>query len=320
MRYCRLPKTDLCASVICMGGGPLSVEDNRDRVFELLDIYYALGGNFIDSANIYGKWLPSGRNVCDENIGAWLKSRGVRDKVIVTSKGGHPHLATMSESRLSKTDVAQDLEESLRALNCDVIDMYYLHRDDENIPVEEIVNYLNDFVSAGKIRYFGASNWRLGRLQAAQRYAEASGLHGFTANQVMWSYPEFNMEASDFPGLVWLDEPSQQYHANQQLTVVAYQSQAKGFFNKYANREKTPISSTMWAQFGNPENISKYERAVKLAQQIGVGLTAIVLAYVLNQPFPSIAVIGSHTESQIHESVAAADIMLTKEQITYLDV
>ena len=157
MRYILIPDTDLTVSVICMGGGPLCVEDQEARVFELLDQYYALGGNFIDSANIYGKWLPSGTNSCDLNIGNWLKSRGLRDKIIVTSKGGHPHLDTMSESRLGKMEVEADLNESLKALQCETIDLYYLHRDDENVSVSSIIDYLNDFVKQGKIHYFGVS-------------------------------------------------------------------------------------------------------------------------------------------------------------------
>ncbi len=212
MRYVNIPGTSLKPSVICMGGGPLCAEDDEAGVFALLDTYYALGGNFIDSANIYGKWLPSGENTCDRNIGAWMRSRGVRDRLVVTSKGGHPELETMSISRLSKADVAADLDESLAALQCDTIDLYYLHRDDENVPVTAIIDYLNDFVRAGKIRYFGASNWRIERIQAAQQYAEQSGQQGFSANQVLWSYPVYDMSQSTIPGLAWLDGVSRQVH------------------------------------------------------------------------------------------------------------
>ncbi|MDF1516139.1 MAG: aldo/keto reductase, partial [Anaerolineae bacterium] len=165
MRYHPIPGTDLSPSVICMGGGPLSVEGSSDKLYALLDNFYALGGTFIDSANIYGKWLPNGENVCDQHIGAWINSRGVRDDVVVTSKGGHPHLDSMTISRLSKDEVAADLDESRQALHCDTIDLYYLHRDDENLPVSMMIDYLNDFVSSGKIRYFGVSNWRIERVE-----------------------------------------------------------------------------------------------------------------------------------------------------------
>ncbi len=319
MRYASIPKTGLKPSVICMGGGPLSVENDEAGVFELLDTYYALGGNFIDSANIYGKWLTSGENTCDKNIGAWMRSRGVRDQIIVTSKGGHPHLKTMSESRLTKAEVATDLDESLTALYCDTIDLYYLHRDDEQVPVGVIIDYLNDFVTAGKIRYFGASNWRIDRIQAAQKYAERTGQHGFSANQVMWSYPIFDMSKSDFPGLVWLDAASRQVHADSGLTVITYQSQARGFFNKIAAKDKVPIPPELWAQYGSEENIQRYKRAVKLAVDMNVSLTAVSLAYILNQPFPTFTIIGSHTGAQIKDSMAAAEVRLTLQQVQFLE-
>lgn len=319
MRYVSIPRTDLKPSVICMGGGPLCAENDEAGVFALLDMYYALGGNFIDSANIYGKWLPLGENTCDRNIGAWMRSRGIRDRLIVTSKGGHPHLETMSINRLSKSEVAADLDESLGALQCDTIDLYYLHRDDENVPVAVIVDYLNDFFRAGKVRYFGASNWRIERIEAAQKYAEQTGQQGFSANQVMWSYPVYDMSRSTIPDLVWLDAASRQVHRDSDLTVVAYQSQARGFFNKYAVKDEVPVPSALWAQYGTEENIQRYERAVRLAADMNVSLTAISLAYILNQPFPSIAIIGSHTEAQIQESMAAAKVELTLQQMQFLD-
>ena len=146
MRYRAIPGTNLKPSVICMGGGPLSRENDDEAVFQLLDAYYKLGGNFIDSANVYGKWLPSGKNVCDINIGKWIKSRGLQDEIIITSKGAHPPLDNMIKPRLQRDAVSRDLDESLSALGCGCIDLYYLHRDDPSIPVETIIDYMNGFV------------------------------------------------------------------------------------------------------------------------------------------------------------------------------
>ena len=319
MRYTKIPMTELNPSVICMGGGPLCAEDEQAHIFELLDTYYGLGGNFIDSANIYGKWLPAGINTCDRNIGAWLSSRGVRDEIVITSKAGHPLLDSMSVSRMSKSEVAADLDESLCALQCDVLDLYYLHRDDEAIPVSVIIDYLNDFVQMGKIRYFGASNWRIERLRQAQQYAKNTGQMGFSANQVMWSYPEYDLEQSDIPGLVWLDRQSMDFHTEINMAVVAYQSQARGFFNKIASQDGTSISEALWAQYGGEKNLQRYDRAVRLAKELEVSLTAISLAYLLNQQFTSFTIIGSHTQDQIRDSMSAADVRLTAEQLAFLE-
>ncbi len=226
MRTMSIPCTDLKPSVIGMGGGPLTVEGKDLEVWKLLDTYYELGGSFIDSANIYGKWLPSGQNVCDFNIGKWLREQKVRDQMVITSKGGHPLLSEMSKPRLQKKEVAWDLDESLNALGVDYIDLYYLHRDDQTIPVEEVIDYLGDFVKQGKIRYFGASNWTASRIKAAQVYANQTGKQGFVANQLMWSLATPDMSKASYPGLVSMDHESKQFHFNSGLAGIAYESQA----------------------------------------------------------------------------------------------
>ncbi len=101
--------------------------------------------------------------------------------------------------------------------------------------------------------------------------------------------------------------------------MVAYQSQARGFFNKYADKDRNPVPPALWAQYGSAENIQRYERAMRLAKERTVSLTAVSLAYILNQPFPSIAIIGSHTKAQLTESMAAGDVILTSEQVRYLE-
>ena len=319
MRYVTIPGTDITASVICMGGGPLCLEDNDKDVFALLDEFYELGGNFIDSANIYGKWLPSGRNVCDINIGGWLRARGLRNRIIVTSKGAHPPLSDMEKPRLRKEEVAADLEESLIALGSGCIDLYYLHRDDPSIPVEYIVDYLCDFVREGKIRYFGVSNWTAPRIRAAQDYAVSHGKQRISANQIMWSFAGPDMSKAELPMLVSMDAESAAYHAESGLTAIAYESQAHGFFQKYAAGGMALMSTSMKDLYGSAENIRRYERAAALSAELGVSLTAVVLGYILNQPFSSIGIIGGHTREQIADSMAAADIKLTPGQIHYLE-
>lgn len=319
MRYAAIPGTKLVPSVISMGGGALSIEKDIQTVYRLLDLFYEQGGNMIDSANVYGKWLPSGNNVCDRNIGKWLKTRGLRDKMIVTTKGAHPPLSDMSQSRLNRQSLRTDLEESLSALGVECIDLYYLHRDDPAVSVAEIIDMLNDLVSQGKIRYFGASNWSVNRIRQAQEYAGKSGLQGFSANQIMWSFAIPDMAEVADPTLAAMDETAHQYHEESGLTAVAYASQARGFFQKYAQKDTKPLPSQLEAIYGSHQNIGRYERASKLAGELGQSLSAVTLGYLLNQPFPSVAIIGSRTPEQILDSIKAADILLTPEQISYLE-
>jgi aryl-alcohol dehydrogenase-like predicted oxidoreductase len=319
MRYVAIPGTNLVPSVVCMGGGPLSVENNDQAVNRLLDLFYELGGNIVDSANVYGKWLPSGSNVCDRNIGKWLKSRGLRQKIIVTSKGAHPPLSDMSQSRLSRGDLAADLEESLRALGTDCIDLYYLHRDDPRVPAAEVVDMLNELVSQGKIRYFAASNWTVSRIREAQEYASKSGKQGFCANQIMWSFAVPDKTKITDPTLVVMDATAYAYHSESGLTAIAYESQARGFFQKYTKRDAVQLPAHLEALYANQENIGRCERAVSLARELNLTLSAVALGYLLSQPFPSAAIIGSRTPEQVLDSMAAADIQLSPEQVSWLE-
>jgi aryl-alcohol dehydrogenase-like predicted oxidoreductase len=224
----------------------------------------------------------------------------------------------MDISRLNKVDVEHDLDESLRALQCDYIDLYYLHRDDQSIPVSAIIDYMNDFVRMGKIRYFGVSNWEISRIQEAQMYTEQTSQQKISANQVMWSYPNYNLSASTIPNLVWLDKQARSYHTKTSLPVIAYQSQARGFLTKLAADENT-LSAQLMLEYGSPENKRRFARAQNLAAELEVNVNAVSLAYVLNQPFQSVAIIGSHSVSQIQDSLVASDLILSLEQVRYLE-
>jgi aryl-alcohol dehydrogenase-like predicted oxidoreductase len=300
-----------------MGGGPLCREDGDKAVWELLDTFYALGGNIIDSANVYGKWLPGGRNACDANIGKWLKRTGLRGKVIVASKGAHPPLADMGKPRLKKADVEADLDESLRALGTDAIDLYYLHRDDTAVPVRTIVDYLNDFARRGKIRYFGASNWAPERIAEAQRYAEQTGQAGFAANQLMWSLAVPDAAALPDPLMECMGEKAMRYHRESGMAAFAYESQARGLFQKYA--ESGSVPQALQKVYHSPENGGRCARAASLARDLGVKIGDVSLGYVLCQPFPSVAIIGGHTPEQLRDSATAADICLTEAKKEFLE-
>jgi aryl-alcohol dehydrogenase-like predicted oxidoreductase len=299
-----------------MGGGAISREDDDALVFSLLDAYRGLGGNFFDSANIYGKWLPSGRNACDANIGRWLRRAGGRDGLIIATKAAHPPLADMSHSRLGRGDLEADIDESLLALGCGAIDLLYLHRDDPSVPVEAIVDDLNDFVKMGKIRYFAASNWTPARIAEAQAYAAKSGKMGFAANQVRWSYAVCDKDSFDIPLTETMDEAALHYHRESGLAAIAYESQARGFFQKYAAAGAAPPA--LAKAYGAPANAGRFERASRLARELGAKVGDVALGYVLNQPFATVAIIGGRTVEQLRDSATAADLRLTAEQIAYL--
>lgn len=313
MKYVQVPGTDLAPSSVVMGS-ICNIEGPVDDAYRILDMYRDAGGNMLDSANVYGKFFPAGTNVCDRHIGNWLKSRGCRNEFIVETKGGHPDVHDFGISRLQKEDIRSDIEESLTALQTDVIDLFFLHRDDPCISAGEIVEYLNEFKKEGKIRYFAASNWTAGRIMEAQQYAAGHGLSGFCANQALWSMADADMENYPWAGCANMDGQAFRMHEKTGMMGFAYESQARGFFQKYDKRTEKEVPENLMRIYGSEKNIRRYHKAVELAEKKGVSLSVVAVSYLLSAPFPSAALIGPRTKEQFLDSIGAGDVRLTPEE------
>lgn len=317
MLYVDIPHTELRVSRLCLGstdiGGKISAPDS----FALLDEFVRLGGNFIDTAHVYSDWIPGTRSRSEKTIGQWLTSRGIRGQLIIGTKGAHPALETMQVSRLSRADIVGDLTESLDYLQTDWIDLYWLHRDDSRLPVAGIIEVLNEQVAAGKIRYFGASNWSAVRIQAAQDYADSHGLRGFVANQAWWSLAACAIENNPDQTVIAFDKAALDFHRRTGMAVVAYSSQAHGFFSKLESG--APIGGIDRGLFDGDVNRQRLERIKRLAQKYDAQINDIVLAYLIAQPFPTIPIIGSKRLDHLQSSMNALRIALSSEELAYLE-
>ncbi len=150
------------------------------------------GGNFVDTAHVYADWLPDVERSCSEKtIGRWLRARRP-DGLVVATKGGHPRLDAPGRSRLDEASLRQDVSESLSFLGLERLDLFYLHRDDPQRPVGEILGVLETLRREGLIAHYGASNWSTARLAAARDAASRRGWAGFVANQPEWSLARRN--------------------------------------------------------------------------------------------------------------------------------
>ncbi len=317
MRYSPIQGTDLNASVICMGTGVIGSAADRETSFRMLDYYLDQGGNFIDTAKVYADWLPKiERSISEKTIGAWMEVRGNRSKVILATKGAHPDLNTMDIPRLTRKEIAADLDASLSHLRTEAIDLYWLHRDDPARPVEDILETLNRQVEAGKIRYLGASNWSLGRLQAAQAAASQHGITGFAASQVYWNVGQADPQRIGDKTLAFMDAGMWRYHQETGLAAVAYTSQANGYFTRRACGE--PVSDALKSVYHLEENEARLARLIALSGQASLSASQIVLAYLTSQPFPAFPIIGCRTLDQLRDSLTAADVTLSPEQVAYL--
>lgn len=318
MRSTAIPQTDLMPSAICLGSSNFGNGIAPADAYQLLDAYVACGGNFIDTAAVYANWLPGEKNSSEKTIGRWLAANNRRDSLVLATKGAHPELATMHVPRMSPAEIVDDLETSLRNLQTDWIDLYWLHRDDPARPVAEIIDTLHGQVLAGKVRYFGCSNWRADRIAAAQSYAAARGITGFVANQMRWSLAQMDPAAEGDPTTVAMDDTTYAYHRCTGLAAIPYSSQANGYFQKMAEGRAKDVRPNQQKQYGTAENRKRVARLQQLVQETGHSVSQLVLAYLTSQPFVTIPIVGCRSVAQVEDSMRAGDVKLTGEQVAWL--
>jgi aryl-alcohol dehydrogenase-like predicted oxidoreductase len=318
MRYVNFPDTELKPAAICLGSTHIGSTIDRESSFRLLDHYFEQGGDFIDTASVYANWLPGEKSISEKTIGQWLKQKKNRHEIVLATKGAHPELSTMHIPRLSPPEIMADLHASLKNLKTEVIDLYWLHRDDPQRPVEDILETLNEAVKAGKIRYFGCSNWWTERIYEAQDYAAAHGLQGFSANQVMWSLARIDPAAIRDKTTAWMDDEMKQYHRETGLAAVAYSSQANGLFQRMAEGTVDKMDPNTRQVYEVKENQQRFERIKRLAADSSLSVTQIVLGYLQAQPFVTVPIVGCRTVAQLRDSLTAADVTLEPDQVQYL--
>ncbi len=320
MKYVNIPDTDLRPSCLCLGSNRFGTVIDQTDAFALLDAFVEVGGNFIDTALIYADWIPDApKSASEKTIGQWLKRSSNRDRVVLATKGGHPDLSTMHLHRLSKTDITRDIDASLSNLQTDVIDLYWLHRDATSVPVANLIETLNQQVQAGKIRYFGCSNWQVERIIAANDYANKNDSQGFVASQPWWSLAQPNRGALSYSeNMVVFGSKEQAFHRQTGLAVMPYSAQARGYFSKLDKLGTIGLTETDRASFFNETNARRWPRVKQLAEKHGVPVSHVALSYLTSQPFVVIPIIGCRTPNQLLDSTTAANLFLTQEEITFL--
>ena len=309
-----LPATDLRVSALCYGAVPFGTAVTGEACDRLFGAFLDAGGNFFDTAHCYCCWLEGGDGVSERTLGELVRRFGVRDRVVIATKGGHPAIPPIYPDRehyLSAETVTADLDESLRRLGMDVVDLYYLHRDDARVPVGEIIEMLNAEIARGRARRLGASNWPVARIAAANAYAAAHGLQGFAVSQPQFSLAQFNFTPTEDPTLRSLTDADIAWHAESGLPVAAYSSTACGYF-------AGSTGAGAIGQFDNPVSQARRARAQALAAEIGCTPHQLALAYLMNQPFPTIPILGTASEAHLREAIGAAEICLSAEQVRWL--
>ncbi|NKB97010.1 MAG: oxidoreductase [Pseudomonadales bacterium] len=281
------------------------------------DDFFERGGNCYDTAHIYG-----GGQV-EALFGHWHSQREVREDIVLIGKGAH-------SPNCYPEAIATELDISLDRLQTDYIDVYFLHRDNLEIPVGDFISALNDEVSKGRIRTFGGSNWTLNRVREANEWAAENGLQGLEA--ISNNFSLATMISPVWPGVETASQPEYlTYLQEKQIPLFPWSSQARGFFTDWGaqvldqhNGDRLsmtgaePTAHELLRVWDSPENRARRARAAAIAEDRGTELINVALAYVLTQPFPTFSLVGPRNLQELSSCIRALEVNLTAEEVRFL--
>lgn len=315
MKYTYLNNINLRVSKICLGTAEFGSSINKQRAFDLLDEFVYFGGNLLDTANIYGKWLGKKINCSEKIIGEWIKERKKYNSIIIITKGGHYCFDDINQSRISKDDIGNDIRESLKTLNIESIPLYLLHRDDKNKSIEEIIDILLYYQKEGMIRCFGLSNYSVDRLESARRYLYSKSRNNKLVVSNQWSFAKKNDVILEDKSLVKMTSNEYAWHCTYNIPLLPYTAAAQGFFDKLyksglvvkegkiISLGKVPfqIPKKLIELYWNNENLKRYEFLLNLHKSTGTSIHTLSIAQLLNQPFSVIPVCSAYSTNQLSE-------------------
>jgi aryl-alcohol dehydrogenase-like predicted oxidoreductase len=292
---------------LVLGGNVFGWTADRDTSFEVLDAYYENGGRMIDTAEAYSAWVPGHKGGESETIiGAWLKSRGVRDKMRIATKTNVMGTA----GGLRPDALKEHLNASLERLQTGYVDLYYAHRDDPETPQDEVAGGFHELLSAGLIRETGASNFSAERLSAALRAAKSIGVKGYGVLQNQLNL----LERGDYP------EALQNVCIANDIAMLPFCGLASGYltgkYRKPADFDKYPRGERVR---GYAEPGKKLLPIMdRIAEENEATLGQIALAWLLTQPGVAAPVASATTADQVDDLVEAMETELTPAQIAEL--
>jgi aryl-alcohol dehydrogenase-like predicted oxidoreductase len=307
-RIARLADTDLDVFPLCLGGNVFGWSIDEQRSFEVLDAYVQAGGNFIDTADIYGRRGPSGLGESERIIGRWVAARGNREQlVIATTVGMSPEAPGLSRETLRR-----GVEGSLERLGIDTVDLYYAHKDDPDTPLEETMAAFGELIEQGKIRHAGASNYSAERLEQALDIGGRDGAATYVALQ-----PEYNlMERGEYEGEL------QGVCERHGLACLPYFALARGFLTGKYRRDGAEIDSPRAAgvreAYFNERGFAVLDALDEIAAAHETSIAAVSLAWLLAQPTVLAPIASATSTEQLGELLACARLQLSAAEIERL--
>jgi aryl-alcohol dehydrogenase-like predicted oxidoreductase len=310
MQTRNLGATDLAIVPLVFGGNVFGWTADEARSFELLDMFVDRGFNCIDTADVYSAWVPG--NVGGESetiIGKWMKQSGKRDQVVLLTKVGFEMKS--GGKGLAKRYILEEVEQSLKRLQTDRIDLYQSHTDDQSVPLEETLEAYAQLIDAGKVRYIGASNYKGARLAEAEDLAEREKLPAYKTLQ-----PEYNLY--DRQGYEQDLAPVAEKYG---LGVIPYFSLASGFLTgKYQSAEdaKGKNRETRVQKYFDERGMKILKALKKVSEETGAEQAAVSLAWLLAQPTITAPIASATNTAQMEALFAAVELRLTAAQLAVL--
>jgi aryl-alcohol dehydrogenase-like predicted oxidoreductase len=310
-------KADFPISKIICGTSNIGTKVDEETAFTLFDAYYEAGGRTFDTALVYGASGEVGKSRSELILGKWIKSRNVRKDVQIITKGCHPDMRNITQSRVNASCIRADIAFSLQNLDTDYIDIYQLHRDNPDVPVEEIMDCLNGFVAEGMLRTISASNWTTGRIEAANVYARSKGFAEFSSSEVHRSLAVINPKTvgQDMPIIT---EDDLRYYAAHALPILAWGSLAGGYIIKSAQNRMDTIAPGFLVQFKNPASDQRIKNIKAAVRDSGISAEELCVAYITSDPVASAAITGASSPEQITKIMAASTLVISGEIIADL--
>jgi len=313
MEYRKLGRTGLKVSELGLGTMTFRWTSTEAQSYQVLDRAWDAGINFIDTADVYSGWAASSSaGVAERVIGQWMRTKP-RDQIVVATKARGRMWDGPNGEGLSRQHIMKAVEDSLRRLDTDYIDLYQAHWPDWDTPLEETLRALDDLVSAGKARYIGASNYAAWLLTKTLWVSDVNGYTRFDCVQ-----PHYNLlhrgEVEPDLAALCLD---------QGIGLIPYSPLAGGFLTGKYTRESAPANARFdanaRAENATEQNFTVIDALRAMGQARGKTVTQMALGWMLTQPFVTAPIVGANTVAQLDESLGAVGLRLDDEDMQKLD-
>ncbi len=310
MRTIPLGNSGLTVSSLCLGTMDMGTGLDQAGSFAILDAFTAAGGTFIDTANIYTWWVPGGRaGVSEEVLGAWMRERRNRNRVVIASKVGFGVPNGVEEGLRAATIIAE-CEKSLKAMGVATIDLYYAHQDHRASPLDETLEAFDRLVRQGKVRAVGASNYTSWRLEQCRQTSRHRGWAEFCCLQQRHSYLR-PLPGTGMGGQRFATEEVLDYCRVERFPLLAYTPLLGGCYVR-DDRRLPP-------QYQGPDNERRLATVRAVARDLGVTANQVVLAWMMQGDPPIIPVVATRRREHLEESLAAERVSLTPALLKHLD-